>query len=106
MPFAKRFIHLAAKHLGEPVIDGCKTAEERCSSHGVVKVAHDKHGVMQVKVRGDGTQEDTCQPTQSKHEYGAQCKQHGCCESNGSLPDGVQPIEEENFCRDADDKRQ
>ena len=63
MDFAKRFIHKAAKHLGEPMVNSGEHAKECRYTHHNVEVSHHKISVVQSNVKGGVTEENTRQTT-------------------------------------------
>ena len=55
---AQFFVHHAAKHFGEPVVNARKGAEHRGYAHNNVEVGYHKIGVVQIHVQGAVGQND------------------------------------------------
>ncbi len=57
--FTQRFVHVAAEHFREPVVNPCKHAEERRNTHYNVKVRYHEIGIVHLYIDGRVAQENT-----------------------------------------------
>ena len=61
----------AAKHLGPPVMETGKEGNHCSTHHHVMKVGHDKVGIVQVDVDAECTKEDSGQTADAKEQQKA-----------------------------------
>lgn len=75
------FIHEAAEHLREPVINAREHPKEGRNTHHNVEVGHNKISVVHLDVNSGVTQEDTGQTTGNEHGHEPDGKQTGRIET-------------------------
>ena len=87
------FAEHLAEHLGEPVIDTCKDAEERTTEEHVVNVRNDEVGVVNVDVNRCRCHEHARQTTDDEHRDESQGVEHCRRELDVTTPQRSEPVE-------------
>ena len=83
---SQRFVHHAAKHLREPMIDRSQYSHGRSREKYVMEMCHDKIRVVDKYIHRRGSHENARQTSNDEHRYECQCEKHGRGETNISAP--------------------
>jgi len=91
--FAEAFVVHAARHFGEPVVDGGVEAHDDSAVDDVVKVADDEVCIVDMNIERGGGEHDACDACKEEGRETSEGEEHGAGEANFAAPDGGNPSE-------------
>ena len=98
--------HVSPKHLGVPVVDGGKTAEECGRRHDEMEVTDDEQRVVERYVGRNGTQVEAGESTNAENQDRSQGKEHRYRQRDATTPHGSEPVDRQHHRRRTDGERQ
>ncbi len=86
MQVAGSFVHHAAEHFGEPMINAAKEAEKSSTAHYQVKMRHYKVSIMYLHINSRVGHKQTREAACNEKRNHAEGKKHGGRKMNVAFP--------------------
>lgn len=86
------FIEETATDFREPVVYCCKNNKNSAAKNNIMEVGHNKIGVMDMNIKRNLSQGDSCDSAKNKIENESTTEQQCTVQGKLALPEGGQPV--------------